>query len=223
MRRLYIIIFSLWAASLTITAQNVTFYSEEFELGVKQHLGLEEGDDVPQNCTDTITSINLSGLGIIDLRDAVYLPNVKSLDLSNNGINNVLPLMSLDSLQILNLSRNDLESINPLVFSSANAMQVDVSFNYISDFSYFFTPTRCQFTLVGMDDQQDKNAPYFDVYQLFVDINAEGKPEVFYRGYTNMEATANIVCGDAQTAATMDGDTRSAVVPGNPASAMMVS
>lgn len=223
MRRLYIIIFSLWAASLTITAQNVTFYSEEFELGVKQHLGLEEGDDVPHNCTDTITSINLSGLGIIDLRDAVYLPNVKSLDLSNNGINNVLPLMSLDSLQILNLSRNDLESINPLVFSSANAMQVDVSFNYISDFSYFFTPTRCQFTLVGMDDQQDKNAPYFDVYQLFVDINAEGKPEVFYRGYTNMEATANIVCGDAQTAATMDGDTRSAVVPGNPASAMMVS
>ncbi|MBR0526140.1 MAG: dockerin type I repeat-containing protein [Prevotella sp.] len=73
-----------------------------------------------------------------------------------------------------------------------------------------------------MDFQQDKNAPYFDVYQLFVDINAEGKPEVFYRGYTNMEAAANILCGEAQTAATMDGDTRSAVVPGSPTAAAMV-
>lgn len=222
MKRVVVILYTLMVV-FPMTAQNVTFYSEEFKLGVTRHLGLDVDADVTQTLTDTITSIDLSGLGIRDLRDAVYLPNVKTLNLSSNGISNVLPLMSLDSLKVLNLANNDLESINPLVFSTSEWMNVDVSFNYINDFSFFFSPTQCQFTISGMDFQQDKNAPYFDVYQLFVDINAEGKPEVFYRGYTNMEAAVNILCGEAQTAATMDGDTRSAVVPGNPTSAMMVS
>ena len=221
MKRVVVILYTLMVV-FPMTAQNVTFYSEEFKLGVTRHLGLDVDADVTQTLTDTITSIDLSGLGIRDLRDAVYLPNVKTLNLSSNGISNVLPLMSLDSLKVLNLANNDLESINPLVFSTSEWMNVDVSFNYINDFSFFFSPTQCQFTISGMDFQQDKNAPYFDVYQLFVDINAEGKPEVFYRGYTNMEAAANILCGEAQTAATMDGDTRSAVVPGSPTAAAMV-
>lgn len=213
----------LLATALTAQAQKVTFYSPEFEYGVKQHLALGENDDVLQTHTDTITRLSLTGLGISDIRDAVYLPQVQELDLSYNNIDDVSPLLPLDSLRRVDLSNNQLENINILALSEVDTMEVDVSNNYISDFSYFYSPTHCEFTLLGMGLQQDKNAPYFDVYQLFVDINAEGKPEVFYRGYTNMEATANIVCGEAQTAATMDGDTQSAVVPGNPTSAMMVS
>lgn len=213
----------LLATALTAQAQKVTFYSPEFEYGVKQHLALGENDDVLQTHTDTITRLSLTGLGISDIRDAVYLPQVQELDLSYNNIDDVSPLLPLDSLRRVDLSNNQLENINILALSNVDTMEVDVSNNYISDFSYFYSPTHCEFTLLGMGLQQDKNAPYFDVYQLFIDINAEGKPEVFYRGYTNMEAAVNIVCGDAQTAATMDGDTRSAVVPGNPTSAMMVS
>lgn len=221
MKKVFFIIYAL-VATLSMTAQNVTFYSEEFKLGVTRHLGLDVDADVPQTLTDTITSIDLSGLGIRDLRDAVYLPNVKTLNLSSNGISNVLPLMSLDSLKVLNLANNELESINPLVFSTAEWMIVDVSFNYIDDFSYFFSPTRCQFTISGIGFQMDKNASFFEVDQLFVDINAEGKPEVFYRGYTNMEESVFVLCNGAQTAAEMDGDTRSAVVPGSPTAAAMV-
>ena len=213
----------LLATALTAQAQKVTFYSPEFEYGVKQHLALGENDDVLQAHTDTITRLSLTGLGISDIRDAVYLPQVQELDLSYNNIDDVSPLLPLDSLRRVDLSNNQLENINILALSEVDTMEVDVSNNYISDFSYFYSPTHCEFTLLGMGLQQDKNAPYFDVYQLFVDINAEGRPEVYYRGYTNMEATANIVYGEAQTAATMDGDTRSAVVPGNPTSAMMVS
>ena len=213
----------LLATALTAQAQKVTFYSPEFEYGVKQHLALGENDDVLQAHTDTITRLSLTGLGISDIRDAVYLPQVQELDLSYNNIDDVSPLLPLGSLRRVDLSNNQLENINILALSNVDTMEVDVTNNYIGDFSYFYSPTHCEFTLLGMGLQQDKNAPYFDVYQLFVDINAEGRPEVFYRGYTNMEATVNIVCGEAQTAATMDGDTRSAVVPGNPTSAMMVS
>lgn len=222
MKKFFNIAFLL-AVAVSVQAQKVTFYSPEFGEGVRLHLGLDENDDVQQTQMDTITCISLSGLGITDIRDAVYLPQVQELDLSYNNIDDVSPLLPLDSLRRVDLSNNQLENINILALSEVDTMEVDVSNNYISDFSYFYSPTHCEFTLLGMGLQQDKNAPYFDVYQLFVDINAEGRPEVFYRGYTNMEATANIVCGEAQTAATMDGDTRSAVVPGNPTSAMMVS
>lgn len=222
MKKFFNIAFLL-AVAVSVQAQKVTFYSPEFEGGVRLHLGLGDNDDVLQTQMDTITCISLSGLGITDIRDAVYLPTVRVLDLSYNNIDDVSPLLPLDSLRRVDLSNNQLESINILALSNVDTMEVDVSNNYIGDFSYFYSPTHCEFTLLGMGLQQDKNAPYFDVYQLFVDINAEGKPEVFYRGYTNMEAAANIVCGNSQTAATMDGDTRSAVVPGNPASAMMVS
>ncbi len=221
MKKFFNIAFLL-AVAVSVHAQKVTFYSQEFGEGVRLHLGLDENDDVQQTQMDTITCISLSGLGITDIRDAVYLPTVRVLDLSYNNIDDVSPLLPLDSLRRVDLSNNQLENINILALSNVDTMEVDVTNNYIGDFSYFYSPTHCEFTLLGMGLQQDKNAPYFDVYQLFVDINAEGRPEVYYRGYTNIEAPTHLVCGDAHTAATLDGDTRSAVVPGSPTAAAMV-
>ena len=221
MKKIINIVFLL-AVTIAGQAQKVMFYSPEYREGVRLHLGLGENDEIQQTQMDTITRINLSGLGITDIRDAVYLPAVRELDLSYNNIDDVEALLALDSLRRVDLSNNQLESINILALSNVDTMVVDVTNNYIADFSYFYSPTQCEFTLLGMGMQQDKNAPYFDVYQLFVDINAEGKPEVFYRGYTNMEESAYIACGNAQTAASMDGDTYSTVVPENPTSAAMV-
>lgn len=215
-----IIVFALLCISAM--AQKLTFHSAEFEMGVKMHLGLGENDDVQQNQADTITAIDLSGLGIKDIRDVIYLPNVEILNLSNNVITNTFPLTVLDSLRLLNLCNNELESINPLVFSNANKMQVLIAYNYISDFSYFLTPAKCQITLVGMNMQQVKGASYFDVYRLFVDINAEGNPVVFYRGYTNIDSTPYVECAGVRTNAQMDGNTYSIIVPGNPKTATIV-
>ncbi len=189
-----IMIILLATLAVTASAQKVTFFSPEFELGVKVHLGLEENDEVLQSRMDTITSIDLSGLGITDLRDVVYLSKVKELDLSNNGITNIFPLTVLDSLQLLNLSSNGLESVNPLVFCSAEKMTVMVANNYISDFSFLFSPTHCQFTLMGMGLQQDKNALYLDMYHLYCDVDDRGQAVVVYRGYTNAEGAAVIGC-----------------------------
>ena len=89
---------------------------------MRLHLGLDTDADIPQSRTDTITAIDLSGLSITDLRDIVYLPNVRTLDLSDNGITSVGPLNVLDSLRELSLRGNALESINLLAFSNAEKM-----------------------------------------------------------------------------------------------------
>ena len=218
-----IMIILLATLAVTASAQKVTFFSPEFELGVKVHLGLEENDEVLQSRMDTITSIDLSGLGITDLRDVVYLSKVKELDLSNNGITNIFPLTVLDSLQLLNLSSNGLESVNPLVFCSAEKMTVMVANNYISDFSFLFSPTHCQFTLMGMGLQQDKNALYLDMYHLYCDVDDRGQAVVVYRGYTNAEGAAVIGCNGKHAVAQLDGAGHTVNVPGWPQSPAMVT
>ena len=218
-----IIIIIILLAAMTASAQKVTFFSLEFELGVKVHLGLEENDEVLQSQTDTITSIDLSGLGITDLRDVVYLPMVKNLDLSRNAITNTFPLTVLDSLQLLDLSGNGLESINPLVFCNADKMTVLVANNYISDFSLFFTPTHCQFTLMGTGLQQDKNALYLDLYHMYCDVNERGQAVVVYRGYTNAEGAAVIGCNGKHATAQLDGANHEVYVPSFPTTPAMVT
>ena len=213
----------LMLAVVAANAQKVTFYSQEFEEGVRDHIGLAEGADVLQTHTDTITSIDLSGLGITDIRDVVYLSAVKKLNLSYNEISDVSSLLTLENLQSVDLSNNQIEDVNTLAFMQLDSLELDVSSNYIQDFSYFYSPTPCQFTFLGMGMQQVKDAPYFDVYQLFVDINAQGKTELFYRGYTNIESPVYLACGEAQTTVTMNGNTNSCIVPGHPAEPQVVT
>ena len=208
MKKLSLIIFFAMMG-FTAVAQKLTFHSAEFEMGVKRHLGLNADDDVLQSQADTITAINLSGLGITDIRDVVYLPRLEVLNLSNNGITDTFPLNVLDSLRLVNLCNNELESINPLVFSNADKMQVMIAYNYISDFSYFLTPAKCQITLVGMGQQQEKNAPSFNVDHFYADVDDGGTAKVNWRGYTNMEADVTLKCGALQVAAQMDGYTNS--------------
>ena len=204
------------ALSLTANAQKVTFSSDGIEAGVRHHLGLDADADIMQSQTDTITAIDLSGLGITDLRDIVYLPNVRTLDLSDNDITNVGPLNVLDSLRELNLRENALESINLLAFSNAERMTVDVTANYIDDFSYLFDCIKCQYTFIGMSRQKVKDAPYLDVYQLYADVTDDGQPIVWYRGFTNMTDTPFMKCDGAQSAANIDGHLNSMAVPGSP-------
>lgn len=205
----------LMITAFTAYAQKVTFYSPEFEDGVRHHVGLNQSEEVLQTHTDTITSLNLSGMAISDIRDVVYLPVVTNLDLSYNSITDISPLLALESLSELDLKNNKLESINILAFMQTESMQVNVANNYISDFSFFYSPTQCDFTLIGMDMQQVKDAPYFDLYQLYAHVNSDGQPVVSYRGYTNMMSAANLKCGANNVAVQLDGKTYTVALEGN--------
>lgn len=195
-------------------AQKVTFYSPEFENGVRYHIGLDESDNVLQTHMDTITTLNLSGLEITDIRDAVYLTAVTKLNLSYNGITDISPLLTLSSLRELNLSNNKLESINILAFIQTESLEVDVSGNYISDFSYFYSPTECEFTFIGMGVQSEKDAPYFDIYQFYTNVNNDNQPVIIYRGYIDAASTPSLEVGNAKETAELDGATHSVAVPG---------
>ena len=210
------IILLMTAVCMVITArsQTITFYSPEFEIGVKGHLGLGLDGNVIQSQTDTITKIDLSNLGITDIRDVCYLPNVSDLNLSTNGISDISPLLSLDSLRRVDLSWNKLENIDLLAFVSSEELQAYIGYNYIQDFGFLMSPTACHLTLIGMGGQLEKNAPYFDVCNLCADVNEAGVPVLNYRGYTNMEDGAFVECGTVHTAAVMDGDTYTITLQG---------
>ena len=203
--------------AVSLSAQKVTFFSPGFEEGVKTHLGLTENDDVPQQRTDTITNIDLSGLGIDDIRDVVYLPNVQTLDLSFNDIRDVTPLLPLDSLHNVDLRGNQLEDVNVLTFASSDSMVVSVAYNYIKDFSSFFLPSPCRISISGMSAQKDRNAVYIDLHQLYADIE-EGQPVVKYRGYSNMEGNAYLDCGTTHVRAVLDGSFNTVRINDVPAS-----
>lgn len=197
------------------SAQNVTFFSPEFEEGVKRHLNIDVNTPVVQLQTDTITDIDLSGMGIKDIRDIVYLPNVRTLDLSYNEIRDVAPLLPLDSLHNVDLRNNLLEDISELSFASSDSMVVNVAYNYITDFSKFYLPSNCDIRIVGMAAQKDKNATYMDVYQFFADVE-NGHSVVNYRGYSNMEGETFLDCGNTHVGAVMDGSYNTVRINENP-------
>ena len=200
--------------TMSIYAQKVTFVSEEFEAGVKAHLGFGETDDVLQTQTDTITAIDMSGLGIVDISDVAFLPNVTWIDLGGNMIEDVSPLASLEHIHYVNLKGNALETINPLVFACTDKLHVNVAENYIKDYSYFFSADACQLILEGMGAQKkEKNAFYFNVYQLYADINETETQEICYRGFTNMESDITLACGSLSVPAIMDGYTNNVSLP----------
>lgn len=168
------------------TAQNIAFYSKGFEEGVKRHLGLDSTAVVTQQQTDTITRINLSGFDIEDIRDVVYLPQVKTLDLSYNSIWDIEPVLSLDSLRFLDLRSNKIENIDMLANVLPDSMVVNVAYNYIQDYSRLLLPTHCKLSLIGLSAQIDRAAPFVDVYQIFVAPQGRSL-QVFYHGYTNQD------------------------------------
>lgn len=221
MRKYYLFVI-LSMMTLTVQAQKVTFASPAFEQGVREHLQLADGDDILLSQTDTITSIDLSHRAISDVRDVIYLSHVRQLDLSGNSIIDVEPLIVLDSLSWLDIGNNQLESIDILVFTHAKKMWVNVADNFISDFSLFFYPAECQFTLRGMGMQIVKDAPYLDIYQFYADVRENGIPCITYRAYTNIDSQFYVECGSKRTDITLDGTLQRTDVPGAPKTTSLV-
>ena len=183
-------------AHIALSAQNIQFLSAEFEEGVKYHLGLTETDNVTASQLDTITQLNLSALGLTDIRDVRLMPKLRRIDLSYNMITNISALAELDSLQEVDLRYNQLKDINMLVFSYSDKMDVDVSYNKISDFSMFDALTPCQFTIEGAGLQNWVESTDFHVGYLYSD-GTSNKPTIYYR----VEAKATEATAAAQTQA----------------------
>ena len=201
-----IIVYCLSVVSVKALGQEVTFVSPLVEEGIRQHLNFAEEEQISFAQLDTITTLDLSKRGIIDISDLVLIPNLRTLDLSDNMVDDLQPLNVLESLEYVDLSYNRLKGINALFYSTAKDLTINIAFNYIEDFSLFVSLSSCNFTLEGAGLQMNENAPYYDVNYLYTIYNEEGKSVVAYRGYTNIEAANSINCGTMNTSAQLDGE-----------------
>lgn len=203
---LFLLLFSC-LAFVPARAQQVTFFSEGFDLGVRSHLGLSASDPIDQARTDTITMLDLSGLSISDLRDIKYLPNIQILDLSCNLISRISDLCILEKLSVLNLESNQITDLSPLAFSQAESIHLYVAFNHLVDYDASFLLNKTQFLIDGLDSQSIKDAPYLDVSNFITEIDEETQQHaILFRAYTNLENNiATIQCGNASISHPADG------------------
>ena len=214
MKHYIIMILGVWFTITNAQGQEVTFVSTSVEEGVRLHLGFTDDDQIGFAQLDTITTLDLSHRGITDIRDIVLMPKLRMLDLSENCVDDLQPLTVLDSLEWVDLSYNNLKGINDLFYSSATKLTINVSFNHIRDFSLFGSMSSCNFILGGAGLQSNENAPYFDVYDFYADVDDEDNPIVSYRGFTNMEGAVTLECGSLHGQAQMDGSTNSVPLAG---------
>ena len=194
-------------------AQQVTFFSPEFEQGIREYLELDEEAVIQQSQLETITELSLSGRGISDISDVVYLPNLQTLDLSSNNISDLSPLLVLEKLRTLNLSDNGLEQVDILRFVRTDLLTVFLAHNRISDFTNFYEPTQCLLTFYGVDNQMTDNTNNMKVAQLYVSTDANGKSVVVYQGVADSDS--QLVYETGNTLAQMDGETHQTPIAAN--------
>ncbi len=189
--------------NVSLEAQTVHFRSADFEKGVKYNLGLTENDEIMTAHIDTITKLDMSSLGLIDIRDVGMFCKLRSINLSYNKIEDASPLALLDSLRVVDLSFNKLENINMLAFSNADEMEVDITANYIHDLSIFKTLTQCQFSIDGAGLQKNIDAPIFNVRYLYADATSEN-PSIYYRVEASPNSNVQMLVQNAVVPITTD-------------------
>lgn len=222
-RFLTTIIVCLLTVVIKAQGQEPTFISQGVEDGIRQHLNISEDDQICFQQLDTITTLDLSKRGITDIRDLGLMPKLRVLDLSGNQVEYLQPLAVLDSLEWLDLSSNNLRGINDLFYSSSKKMTINVSFNYINDFSLFALLSSCSFTLIGTGLQYRENAPYFEINSLYADINNDEMPVVSYSGFTNLTTDAYLKYGSSAVPAQLDGETHQVAITEDIAEATIVT
>jgi len=149
-------------------AQNINFYDKNFEEGVKEQLGLDSSDMVSREMADTLSVLNLEGLGIKDLRDIVYFPSLEELNLGYNAIRDISPLLELGRLRYLNIRNNLLDAVDLLALTESPQMTVNLSLNYITNFYALLHSPQCLFSIIGIKLQHPNN---YEVRNFYVDYN----------------------------------------------------
>ena len=111
--------------------------------------------------TDAV-SLNLSGMGIVDISNIARLSTLETVDLSCNFISNIYPLEYTDSrftIRELNLSTNGIRDITPLA-KLMNIETLDLSYNDINSelpLMNLFTLRRLVLTGNPLSEEQIEN------------------------------------------------------------------
>lgn len=79
----------------------------------------------------SVQNLDLSGLGISDIKPIVKFKKLKVLNLSNNNIKTVLPLSNCKKLEFLDISKNNIKTIKHINnLSRLNNIKIDDNVNF---------------------------------------------------------------------------------------------
>ncbi len=158
----------------------VKFRSSNIELGVREYLEIDSTAVISENTLDTITSINLSGYGIVDVSDISYFKQLKKLDISNNRIHDLSPLVALPYIQQIDISNNRITDITDFLFADNREFKLIVTGNQITDFSYFNEPIYSNVQLIGWDKQDFSVSPTYYLHHIYTGIDSVGQAKIYY-------------------------------------------
>lgn len=183
-----------------ISFAQVQFKSPEFELGIRRHLNLNISSTINLNSMDTIRKLDLSGLNIRDVNDAIFLKKIRNLNLSNNQIKDISPLQSLPHLQVLNVSNNSIKNISTFTFSDKRNFKLIVTGNEITDFQYLSPKTFANIETVGVERQIGEE-PNFLLNNLFTTTRTNGQAKIYYNVWDNANNCVpfSLAYGDSNT------------------------
>jgi Leucine-rich repeat (LRR) protein len=206
---IYLALFLL--SSSIAYSQNYLFADTLIQYSTAVHVNLPYSSQVPQSAVDTITSLDCSGLGITDISDLAGFSMLKSVNLSYNKIEDVTILASLPNLRTINLSNNRLASIDVMAFPESDTLSLDVSNNFIDDFTLFSDNSVALFNIIGQNTQKSSFVEtIYNSLTLNPIANNCQKFNITYSIWSNNPDTTFIHFGDSlKTAINVDGYTNS--------------
>ncbi len=137
-----IILILMLLGTIPIEAQEVYFDSKIIEHHIKSILHIADNERLNKQVLDTIQILDLSGIGIDTITDITKFPNLRRVNLSNNNLKELKDFVALSNLEYIDLSDNNLESIDDILECNTDNLTINITHNYIKDFSFVkYSPT----------------------------------------------------------------------------------
>lgn len=194
----FFIFFYLCCLQMT-HGQNIVFNNPDIELEVKTQKNLPLNLPITVAMADTITDIDLSGLGLNNLSDILLFKNLEYLIIKNNDINSLSELRTLDKLKYINVSFNRLIDISCLKTFSTNELTVNLSGNFIRSFPVFESAEPPLIKIIGAASQRNETNFRTDRIFHFTNVITDTSKRVvrfYYKVFSVNTNKAYINTGD---------------------------
>ncbi len=146
---------------LSTQSNEVVFEDQALEEGIRQAIGKTEGAFMKSDLEE-VEVLDLSHLGIVNLKGLEACINLKKINLFGNPIEDISPLEVLDQLQVLDLEMTAVENIEGLK-NTVNLKELNLRNTKVKDIQ----------ALEKLDDLQELNLSLLAVSDLSPLMNKE--------------------------------------------------
>ncbi|MBO4878891.1 MAG: leucine-rich repeat domain-containing protein [Clostridia bacterium] len=145
--------------------EEVTFLSPQFENAIRNRLRLYADMPVKKRDLRNVRKIDLSGLGLTDIRDIAMLENLDELILSENKLSDISALAALTKLQKLDLRGTGITDVSALA-GLTELTELVIARNPIADLGPLSGLTKLQKLDIGDYSSPEHTPPTDDLSPL---------------------------------------------------------